>query len=171
MRTVVISFVMMLMASYGISQDLNRKVVDEKTQQEILIGHCDRSGLMTGDFGTAYLEEHTAYTPEDEALNALKGKLNDIDFVIILGTWCGDSKEQVPRFIKLLDCLKYDVNKVTFICVDRTKTAGDVPVADYKIERVPTFIVMKNGAEIGRIIETPEASLEKDLAKIITENR
>lgn len=152
-----------------IAQDLNKTVFDEKSQANILIGYCDRSGLMTGDFGLSFTEEHTAYRPNDSVLNALKYKLDDISFTIVLGAWCGDSKEQVPRFIKLLDCLKYDLSKAAFIAVDRAKTAGNIPLAELKIEKVPTFIVIKSGAEIGRITETPEASLEKDLLKIISQ--
>jgi hypothetical protein len=40
-------------------------------------------------------------------------------------------------------------------------------VADLNIERVPTFIIMNEGIEIGRIIETPEETLEADLLKIL----
>jgi len=32
----------------------------------------------------------------------------------------------------------------------------------FKIERIPTFIFLRNGKEIGRIIETPVKSLEED---------
>ena len=37
-----------------------------------------------------------------------------------------------------------------------------------EIELVPTFILDYNGEEIGRIIESPEESLEKDLLRIIS---
>jgi hypothetical protein len=36
-----------------------------------------------------------------------------------------------------------------------------------RIERVPTFIVYGDGREIGRIVETPEGSLEEHLVKIL----
>ena len=150
------------------AQELNQKVMDEKSQKEILIGYCDRTGLMSGDFGMSYTEEHSLYRPDNDVLNALKYKLDDVLFVIVLGTWCGDSKEQVPRFVKLLDCLKYDLSGVTFIGVDRSKTAGSVPTGEYGIEKVPTFIVLRKGSEIGRIIEPPAVSLEKDLLEIIS---
>jgi hypothetical protein len=34
------------------------------------------------------------------------------------------------------------------------------------IERVPTFIFKRGGEEIGRIIETPDESLEADMLKL-----
>ena len=36
-----------------------------------------------------------------------------------------------------------------------------------RIELVPTIIFYKDGSEIGRIVETPVESMEKDLLKII----
>ena len=38
---------------------------------------------------------------------------------------------------------------------------------DLDIELVPTFIFYRNGEELGRIVETPEDTLEKDLAEIV----
>ena len=101
-------------------------------------------------------------------LNQMKNKLSDIRITIVFGAWCGDSKEQVPRFLKVLDFLKYNVDYISLIAVDRSKTAGDVPTADLKIEKVPTFIMMREGREIGRIVETPAVTLEKDLLDIIS---
>jgi hypothetical protein len=37
----------------------------------------------------------------------------------------------------------------------------------YRVERVATIIVTRGGAEIGRIVETPEKSLEEDLLDIL----
>ena len=35
------------------------------------------------------------------------------------------------------------------------------------IERVPTFIIYRGEKEIGRIVETPKKSLERDLWNIV----
>jgi hypothetical protein len=151
----------------GIAQDMNKKVLDEKSNTQILIGNCDRGGLMGGDFGNSYNLEWNTYVPNNEAVNSLKYHLEDIGFTIVLGTWCSDSKTQVPRFIRLLDVLKYDVEQVKFIAVDRSKTAPGIPMADLKIEKVPTIIVKRDNKEIGRITETPAETLEIDLVNII----
>lgn len=168
MKSLSVVILAIFVCSAAFSQDMNAKVQDEKSNTEILLGYCNRAGLMAGEFGSFYSAEWNAYRPDNDVLNNLKYKLDDINFTIVLGTWCGDSKEQVPRFVKLLDCLKYDVERVTFIAVDRTKTAGSVSVADMKIEKVPTIIAYKDGKEIGRIIETPVVSMEKDLLDIIS---
>jgi hypothetical protein len=53
------------------------------------------------------------------------------------------------------------------IAVDSKKQASGLDITAYDIERVPTFIIYKEGKEIGRIIETPVQSLEADLQKIL----
>ena len=87
-----------------------------------------------------------------------------------MGTWCPDSRREVPRFMRILDMCKFPLDKVTFIGVDNTKLS---PIGDYdklNIERVPTFIFLKNKIEVGRIIENPKTSLEQDMINILTGN-
>ena len=169
---VSVFFMLLVFTLTTSAQEFNKTVFDEKNRQDILIGYCDRSGLMQGNFGMYYAEEYENYLFEPEVIDRLKIQtFEGITFHIVLGTWCGDSKEQVPRFIKLLDSLHYDVDEVTFIGVDRARTAGDISVEEFNIARVPTFIVYQYGEEIGRIIETPEVSLEEDLEKIILDNK
>jgi thiol-disulfide isomerase/thioredoxin len=146
-----------------LSQELNRKINDPKQDKEILIGYCDRSGLEKGEFGQLFREYYQIYQPDQAVINQLKSKKEGIEILIILGTWCSDSQEQVPKFFKILDKIRFNKNKVQLICVDKDKKAGDVETANYNIQKIPTFIVYKNGREIGRIVETPYASLEKDL--------
>lgn len=40
-------------------------------------------------------------------------------------------------------------------------------IARLKLTAIPTVLVSRRGAEIGRISETPQASLEEDLAAIL----
>jgi len=87
-----------------------------------------------------------------------------------MGTWCSDSRREVPNFYKILDKLNYPDNKITLINVDRKKNGIEIDVSKLNIELVPTFIVYRNNTEIGRIIETPNESLERDLLKILENN-
>lgn len=109
-------------------------------------------------------------------------ELSKIDFpvgiICVLGTWCGDSVREVPRFVKLLKAVDNKNFKLKMLAVGRKdnelalewekQNGFEVGVrAEYGIEFVPTFIFYKDGVEIGRIIETPESSLEIDMAHII----
>ena len=92
---------------------------------------------------------------------------DDVEILLVFGSWCHDSHEQVPRFIRILNMLQYDMEKLTMIGVDSEKKAYVYPLQDKKIELVPTFIFYRDGEEIGRIIETPKRTLEKDFYKIV----
>jgi hypothetical protein len=39
---------------------------------------------------------------------------------------------------------------------------------DFKVKKTPTFILLRNNKEIGRIVEKPDISLETDLLKILS---
>jgi thiol-disulfide isomerase/thioredoxin len=96
-----------------------------------------------------------------------KDVLNETDITIVMATWCSDSQREVPRFIKIMDSVGHDPSNITIINVDRKKMAEKTPVDKLKIERIPTFIFSKNGKELGRIVESPKESLEKDMVNII----
>ncbi len=172
MKNVIVIFCFLFGLLGGISaQEKNQRVFDEKSQTDILIGNCDREGLMGCEFANSYNEEYPAYNPNGDVLIALKEKIKGIKCVIILGTWCGDSKEQVPRFLKIIDMLGIPFEEMKIISVDRNKEAPEMNIKEqYKIEKVPTFIFYRGDTEIGRIIETPIESLEKDLLNIIKAN-
>lgn len=84
-----------------------------------------------------------------------------------MGTWCGDSRDWVPRFYKIMDMAGFNYKNLTLICVDRERKAGKLDISTLKIDRVPTFIVYKKKKETGRIVEVPSDLLEKDLLNYI----
>ncbi len=149
------------------SQVMNQRTADPKSGKDILIGYCDRDGLQLGKFGELYNTYYPIYHPKKEVISELKKHREGLSVVIVLGTWCSDSQEQVPKFLKVLDRIRLPKEQEEFICVDRNKEGGDVDVSKYDISLVPTFIIKRNGKEIGRIIETPIRSLEEDLLGIV----
>ncbi|MFC2119920.1 thioredoxin family protein, partial [Bacteroidota bacterium] len=95
-------------------------------------------------------------------------KLEDVDIKIVMGTWCSDSRTEVPHFYKILDEVNYPKEKVTLINVNRDKQGLENEVEDLDINFVPTFIFYRAGEEIGRIIEMPYETLEKDMLELIS---
>ena len=162
------STVMLLMLyQMGQSQHLNFMVDDSVRNRPVYVDHVDRNGLLAGEIGLHFQEDYEAYQPETAAVEQLKSLVNDIQITIIFGSWCGDSKDQLPRFVKLLDMMDFDTEKVFVVGVDSQKKAREIDVQPYAIEKVPTFIFYKNKIEIGRIIETPQESLEKDFLMVV----
>lgn len=151
------------------AQEMNQRYTDPRLNKEVLCGYCNKAGLKTGEFEEHYHQYYKAYGPSAEVLSSLRKLHEGIEILIVLGTWCHDSHVQVPRFLKVLDRIKYKKAGLTMICVDRDKKACGVVVENLDIVRVPTFIVYRKGREIGRIIEKPYHTLEKDLLMFLSE--
>ncbi len=134
-----------------------------------LLGYFNPDQLRREPYAVWFLKGFDEYQPNSAAMDKLTGiSKDDLSIKIVMGTWCPDSRREVPRFMRLLDSWKFPAGKVTFIGVDNSKLA---PVGEYEkldIQRVPTFIVYKNNIETGRIIENPVTSLEQDMVNILT---
>tara|TARA_Y100000768_G_scaffold88227_1_gene63300 strand:+ start:70 stop:573 length:504 start_codon:yes stop_codon:yes gene_type:complete len=94
--------------------------------------------------------------------------LEDISVVIMFGTWCHDSKREVPRMLRILDSAGVGTEQLSLIGVDINKTEPKGREKLYNLRNTPTLILLKNGKEVGRIIERPNVSLEADLIGLTT---
>jgi thiol-disulfide isomerase/thioredoxin len=107
------------------------------------------------------------YMPDDSVVKALLPYSRQLHFVVVMGTWCSDSRRHVPAFFMLMDALHIRDKRIELIGVDREKRSDKVDVVQLGIEYVPTFIVFYKGKEVGRIVEAPKVSLEKDLLQML----
>lgn len=150
------------------AQEKNTLTTDEKTGKQMLIGFIDRSALVDTMFSDWFAPEYKEYEVDIAALDPIVNSMDDVTVTIVLGTWCSDSHQQVPRFLKILDVLNFNYqDKLTLIAVDRNKAGLGDETAELNIKAVPTFIIFRNDVEIGRIVETPIESLEKDFVSIL----
>ncbi|MEI9909327.1 MAG: hypothetical protein WDO71_06500 [Bacteroidota bacterium] len=142
-------------------------------KQEILYGVITKESLVAAPFDKWFITNYDTYEPNAEVVNSLK-KLDtkDISIQIFLGTWCGDSKREVPRFMRVLNELSFPLQKVQIVALgsgDSLYKQSPQHEEDGKgIFRVPVFIFYKKGVEINRINEYPAFSLEKDMLTILS---
>ena len=94
--------------------------------------------------------------------------LEDISIVIMFGTWCHDSKREVPRMLRILDSAGIRPEQISLIGVDANKKEPKGREKIYNLKNTPTLVLLKNGKEVGRIIERPNVSLEADLISLTT---
>ena len=107
--------------------------------------------------------------PDPETCRALAAVPPGAEVTVFLGTWCGDSRREVPRFWKALDLSGADAPfAIHYIGVDRQKKEPSAPVTNNDIRYVPTFIVHREGREVGRIVEESPQGIEKDLLALLT---
>ncbi len=139
-----------------------------------LLNEVSISQLKQEPYATWYSKNNEDYQPNVQIVEALK-KTDPSKYTmkIFFGSWCGDSKRELPKMTKVLEKLSFPQKNLAIIGVDDStevyKQAPQRQEAGMNIFRVPTFIVYENSKEIGRIVEFPAETIERDLLKIFSE--
>ena len=152
------------------AQSLNQEVVDAEGNRKLL-GKCNRKAFQMEAYKDWFEKGYEAYEAHTKLIEKIEARLTGVEIEIFMGTWCGDSRRGVPQFYKVMDKLGIGEDRITLINVDNGdgayKQSPTHEEVGKLIHRVPTFIVKRDGKEIGRIVETPVTSFEMDLAQIV----
>ena len=145
--------------SYTVSQDGGSK---------ILRGTISRS-LIENDSAFAWFKNNMKWGQADAAaVQSFSNNKEKFTMVVFGGTWCGDTQNLLPVFYRLVDKSGYPENKITLIGVDRAKTTIDDLHVKWKVTHVPTFIILHDGKEIGRVVEYGKyGQVDKELGEIV----
>jgi thiol-disulfide isomerase/thioredoxin len=108
-----------------------------------------------------------AYQPKPDCVEKLRALGREVKVEIFLGTWCTDSKAHVSEYFKILDLADTPLIQTACTGIPEAKENRSVYYQGRDIVKLPTFLVFVDGREIGRIVETPEKSVEEDLVKIL----
>ena len=169
-RTFLLS-ILFLIISCTNSERINQEIISHE-DEPILVGKIDLIGLSNEPHKSWFEENYKPYTVDLASLCGIP--MDDLEIDLFLGTWCEDSQLQVPQFYKILVQFGYDMNNLRMIALDNHPERDlQSPGGEHEgknIEYVPTFIFYRDGEEIGRIVEYPEETLEKDMAKILLDS-
>ncbi len=144
--------VILLFSSFCFAQD-QFQVLVERPNEKTLKGIISREVLQNDTSFKWYGENLKGYSPNAAALEGLKKNKDSVQLLVFMGTWCEDSHFIIPKFYSLLDVAGFSQERVTLIGVDRQKKTISHLTEALNIKNVPTIIVMKNGKEVGRVIE------------------
>jgi len=142
-------------------------VIDTTNNQRMLLGYCNRQAFQDTSFSWWFNSVYDMYEIDSTTTLSFKDKLDNIRITIVMGTWCSDSRRVVPKFLRVLDYLKFPKDSTSIIAVGRNRKGRANETDEMKIELVPTIIFYRNSLEIGRIVESPKETIEKDILKIL----
>ena len=169
MKVFITSIFSILILNFSNAQSINQEI-SLKGEQPFLIGKIDKKGLTTTNYNSWFSKQYDSYTSNKDVIKKFSKALKEYEILVFMGTWCGDSKREVPRFIKILEDSNYPMKKLTTIGVSRKanmyKQSSGHEERGLNIHRVPIFIFYKNGVEVNRIVESPVVSLEQDILDI-----
>jgi hypothetical protein len=108
------------------------------------------------------------YTPSADAVATLR-KAGKARLTVVFGTWCGDSKEYVPRLLKAVEAAANPRLSVRLVALDPGFLRPSDVIYGRRVINVPTILVDRGESEIGRVTETPAVEVvEEDVAAILS---
>ena len=165
MKNIFLALAFLLTTSIGFSQT---EVTTDADGTKVLKGFITKKDLATEAYPW-FAENAKGYTPEASALASLKAAKDSIHILTFGGTWCGDTKSLFPKFFALTDAAGFSADRITILGVDRSKKTVHQLAEAFNVTRVPTFIVLKDGKEIGRVVEYGKYGMfDKELGDIIS---
>jgi|LNFM01.1.fsa_nt_gb hypothetical protein len=130
----------------------------------MLVGEVTGAQVLEADDRWRGAYGSAATTPE--GARALAAVPTGAHLDVVFGMWCGDSVREVTKFLRYVERGSQPFS-YRLIAVDRAKHAeGFTEGRDIRF--VPTFIVMRDGREVGRVIESPRTELGADLASLLS---
>ncbi|TWI83524.1 thioredoxin [Lacibacter cauensis] len=108
------------------------------------------------------------YKPNADCVANLTAVKDTVQFIVFIGTWCEDSHNVYPQFLKLLNQVGFDKKRLTIVGVDRNKTTLGSLCQALNVTKAPTILVLKAGKEIGRVEEYGKYGVyDKELAEVL----
>ncbi|WP_025667611.1 thioredoxin domain-containing protein [Aquimarina megaterium] len=174
MKTIICLITSMILSIMTLSaQSFNHEIKTEGSSP-MLLGKINNQGLTQEPYNEWFSKNHKEYIPKQSSIDSLKAQLPSYAITLFMGTWCGDSKREVPRMYKILEESNFPLDRLTVVAVDRSREAyKQSPGGEHEglnIHRVPTLIFYKDGKEVNRIVESPRKTLEEDMLAILSKN-
>ena len=144
------------------------EVSRDESGHKILKGFINKQALASDTAFNWYAQNAKGFTPNAETVKQYTAGKDAVNLIVFGGTWCGDTQALLPKFFATADAAGIADNHITLIGVDRNKKTLYNLSEAFGIVNVPTFIVMKDGKEVGRVVEYGKTgSPEKEVAELI----
>lgn len=140
--------------------------------QDNVVGEISLEEFKETVHATWFNRYYKAYQPNEKTVKKLSQLIGEreIEVEAYFGTWCPDSRRELPRLIKLLDLSGWDTNQIKLVGVNRSKeipNASKEEIERIQLKMIPTFIILENGIEINRFVEYAIETMEKDIIRIL----
>lgn len=136
-------------------------------EEPVLVGVTTREAIEEAE--PLWVARTVEAEVDEEAAAALAAVEPGAELTVFLGTWCSDSRRELPRFWKALDqvggLVPFDVE---YVAVDREKEEPADRTGPADLRYVPTFIVRRGGDEVGRVVESSPNGIERDVLALLT---
>lgn len=162
-------FILAALFATTVATAQNAEVSRDSHGKKVLKGFMTRQELASDTAFAWYGRNLQGYTPYAAAVEAFKGAKDSVYILAFGGTWCEDTHFILPRVLAVTEAAGLPENHFTLLGVDRAKTTVLGLEKAFNVTRVPTFIVLKDGKEVGRVVEYGKFGMvEKELGEIVS---
>lgn len=133
--------------------------------KKVLKGKLEMKTLMNDAESAWFYSGVNKYQPNENMLNYVKDNRGKFNVVAVVGTWDDDSRRLLPALYKVIILAGSPDEQITTFGADEKMQTG--APTDYKVKKLPTFIIYREGKELGRITSETEDAVESALAKIL----
>jgi hypothetical protein len=134
--------------------------------KKILKGKIEMKTLMNDSSAAWFYSGVNNYQPNENMLNYIKDNRGKFTVLAIVGTWEDQSRILLPELYKILILGGSPDEQISTYGVDEKMQGANAP-QDIKTKKLPLFVIMRDGKEIGRISGAPDDSIESEIAKIL----
>jgi thiol-disulfide isomerase/thioredoxin len=162
------AFILPAIFSFSIIMAQAAEIIRDN-EGKILKGFVSKQELAGDSSFKWFAENQKGYAPYAAALQTLKTNKDSVQFLIFGGTWCHDTQFILPKFFSLSEAAGVSQDHITLLGVDRSKKTIQHLSERFNITNVPTIIVLKQGREIGRVVEYGKTGMfDRELGEIIS---
>lgn len=168
MKKIIFLFITLLTGSFLFAQSAV-EISRDPNGSKVLKGFIAKKELVTDTAFQWFVQGQKSFTPNPDVVKQYTAVKDSVNILVFGGTWCDDTKHLLPNFMATTDAAGFPSNRIILIGVDHDKKTLFNLAEAFNIINVPTFIAMKNGKEIGRVVEYGRMGMpEKELAELIT---
>ena len=138
--------------------DKTKKVITGEFTLQTWKDSCGWASFPTGE-----------YKLDSEKASLIKSFFDpkEMSFVIFGGSWCGDTETELPKIMDIFSQSGIPSSSFRIFGVNREKQEPTGVALKFKIEKVPTLIILLGNEELGRIVEFPRITWEDDILMMI----
>ena len=128
-------------------------------KDSILLGRGSQADIFAHADYAAWWRQYAAQAPRDSAAWQAWQQSQlapDLRFELYLGTWCGDTRRQVPYWLRILESHpQWLDNQIDYIFLGRQKTWTDAQGRVYQAAKLPNLRVYEGSKLLAEILEYP----------------
>lgn len=140
---------------------------DHAAQGKQLKGEFKMKELLADSAFAWFHSGVNRYDANATMVNYIKSNKDKIQLVALVNTTEEASQSLLGRFYKVMILASVPEESIHMYGADNSGNTGNQVADGYKVKRVPTILVMRDGKEEGRISGNSKESVEQDLAQII----